>query len=129
MKVAYLPDAEQSPLWPDILRLLEKGASLSGCEPKEPEDAVFVAVEDGTIFAAFTLRLEDDAVAIRVASGTRLWDWVRLLDETVTAIARSEGRKKVTCQGRKGWSRFARMLGWNLVGHDEAGLPMFEKEV
>lgn len=128
MQVAYLPDAEASPLWPEILALLKRGASLSGCKPKEPEDTVWTAIEGGTVFAAFTLRLTDEALEIRCAGGSRLWSWVALLDDAATEIARREG-KKLHCRGRKGWARFAKRLGWEFVGHDEAGLPMFEKEV
>jgi hypothetical protein len=128
VRITYLPDAEQSPLWPEILALLERGASLSGCEPKEPEDTVWAAIEDETIFAAFTLRLTDEALEIRAAGGTRLKDWVQLLDDAATEIARLEGRK-LHCRGRKGWAWFAKRLGWKFVGRDEAGLPMFEKEV
>jgi hypothetical protein len=128
VNIVYLPDAEESPLWPQITAMIEPATRLSGCEIREPEDTIWAAIEDGTIYAAFTLRLTGEALEIRCAGGTRLWDWVRLMDETATAIACLEGRK-LHCRGRKGWARFAKQLGWELVGHDEAGLPMFEKEV
>jgi hypothetical protein len=128
LRIVYLPDAEHSSLWPEIEAMLEPAARLGGCEINEPEDTIWAAFDGDDMAAAFTLRMTNEALELRCAGGTRLWEWVDPLDAMMTEIGRAYGLK-LHCRGRKGWARFAKRCGWKFVGNDEREMPMFEKEV
>lgn len=128
MEISFFPDAEQSEHWEAIKALLEPAARLGGIEAKEDGDLIWIAIEDGKVWAAFTVRLTD-RLELRCAGGTRMREWVPLLDTALTAFARDTGKSKLHTRGRWGWKRFGDKLGWAFTGTDERGLPMFEKEV
>lgn len=78
---------------------------------------MWIAFEGPTVFAAATTILWDDGEAeLRLAGGCRHKEWVRPLDETVSAWAKSAGADRLTMRGRKGWARYARELGWVALG-------------
>lgn len=128
VKVAYFPDAEQSEHWGAIKELLEPAARRGGIEAKEDGDLIWIAVEDGIVWAAFTIALTD-CLELKCAGGTRMREWVPLLDQVLTAFARDAGKSKLQTRGRWGWKRFGDKLGWKHVGNDERDFPVFEKEV
>jgi hypothetical protein len=63
MQVNYLPDAENHPLWPQIVEMLRPAAEYGGVAVEHPDHVVWIAHEDGTVFAAATTLLYDDATA------------------------------------------------------------------
>ena len=129
MKVAYFPDADKSEHWVAIKELLEPAARLGGIEAKEDGDLIWVALENGTVWAAFTIALVPDCIELKCAGGTRMREWVPLLDGALTALAKDAGKPKLQTRGRWGWKRFGDKLGWKYVGNDERDLPVFEKEL
>ncbi len=129
MIISFLPDADKSEHWQAIRGLLEPAAQRGGIEAKEDGDLIWVAVEQGIVWAAFTVRLVADRLELRCAGGTRMREWVPLLDTALTAFARDTGKARLHTRGRWGWKRFGDRLGWSFVGSDEKGLPMFEKEL
>ncbi len=129
MEFSYLPDAEQSPLWPAIKALLQPAADYGEIDVFEDGDLIWIAFDGPTIFAAAVTRLLGDEAELRLAAGTRLRDWIALLDATVSAWARDCGAYRLTMRGRKGWARFARAFGWVALGHDHKGRTMFAKEL
>jgi hypothetical protein len=129
MIVGFLPDADKSDHWPAIKALLDPAAELGGIEAKEDGDLIWVALENGIVWAAFTVALVAERLELKCAGGTRMWRWVPLLDAALTAFAKDTGKSKLQTRGRLGWKRFGDRLGWAFVGNDERGLPVFEKEI
>jgi hypothetical protein len=126
MQVNYLPDAEHHPLWPQIVEMLRPAAEFGGVAVEHPDHVVWIAHEDGTVFAAATTLLYDDATAeLMLAGGCRHRDWVPQLSETVSAWAKSAGATRLTMKGRKGWGRYARLCGWATLGNS----MIYEKEL
>jgi len=129
MQIAYLPDAEATPHWGAIEALLKPAAELGGIKPKEPEDLIWIAIERGRIWAAVTVRLVGEVLEIRCAGGGRLFDWIKPCAATLTDFARDCGATALELRGRRGWSRWARELGWKYDRDDERGSPVFRKEI
>jgi hypothetical protein len=128
MQVNYLPDAERHPLWPAISELL-RPAVLDGGPVEHPDLVVWIAHENGTVFAAATTLLYEDGEAqLLLAGGCRHREWARDLSGTVSAWAKSAGATKLTCRGRKGWSRYARDCGWVTLGTD-GKQTIYQKEL
>ena len=124
-----MPEAEKSPLWPAIERLLRPAADYGDIDVFEDGDLVWVAFEGPTIFAAAVTRLLGDEAELRIAAGTRFKEWIGLLDASVSAWARDCGADKLIMRGRKGWMRFADRFGWAVLGDDHKGRMMFEKDL
>lgn len=129
MEIAWLPEPEQHPLWPEILALIAKGAELGGAEPYSKGELVWIAFEQGTIFAVMTTALNADVAEIRNVAGTRLRDWLPEWARIFEQWARNCGADWLECRGRKGWGRFAERFGWHFSHVDKDGLPVFEKEL
>lgn len=129
MKVSYLPDAENHPLWPAISGLLKPAADYGRTEVSHPNMVVWIAHENGTVFAAATTLLYDNGNAeLRLAGGYRHREWAEQLSGTVSAWAKSAGAKKLIGRGRKGWARYARACGWVALGTDGED-TIYEKEL
>ncbi len=128
MNVGYFPDAEQSPHWEAIKRLLEPAAKLGDIEVKEEPDLVWVATDNGTVWAAFTARLVGKVLEIRCGGGTRLHDWIYQADEAFTEFGKTCKANRLELRGRTGWGRFAQRYGWTL-DRFENGVPVFKKEL
>lgn len=131
MELSLLLEPERHPAWPAIEALLRPAARYGGVETFEPGvDWLWIAFEGPTVFAAAVTRFYEDGDAeLRMAAGTRLNDWVGLLDAAVSAWARDGGAHKLIMRGRKGWERFSDRFGWVATGNDEGGRTMFEKEL
>lgn len=129
MQVNYLPDAERHPLWPQIVELLKPAAKFGDVEVEHPDHVVWIAHENGTVFAAATtLLLADGNTELRLAGGYRHRDWIEQLNAVVSAWAKSAGAKKLTMRGRKGWARYARACGWVVAAPEANGL-IYEREL
>jgi hypothetical protein len=126
MQVNYLPDPEQHPLWPQIRALLEPAAKFGDVAVECPNQVIWIAHEDGTVYAAATTVLYQDEAELRLAGGYRHRDWAPQLSETVSGWAKSAGAKKLTMKGRRGWARYARVCGWVTLGKKENGM-IYEK--
>lgn len=127
MIIAYLPDPEHHPLWPQIEALLAKGAQISLSKPYTRGEVVWLALDGETVFAAITTALTADGEAeIRNCGGARLKDWLPTCEETFCEWARNCGSDRLTMRGRKGWGRFAERLGWQPAGMDQ-GFMVYEK--
>lgn len=127
MRVSWLPDPERHPLWEGVKSLLEPAAKRGGI-PVDPDELIWIAHEDGVIFAAASTLLWGDGEAeLRLAGGTRFRDWMGLLDEAVSGWAKAGGANRLTMRGRKGWARFARAFGWVVLDRDEDGRQLYEK--
>lgn len=129
MKVAFFPDADKTEHWGAIKELLDPAARRGGIEAKEDGDLIWVALENGIVWAAFTIALVAERLELKCAGGTRMREWVPLLDAVLTDFAKDMGKTKLQTRGRMGWKRFGNRLGWEHVGNDERGLPVFEKEL
>lgn len=130
IELAWLPEPERHPLYPEIVRLLEPAAKLGGVPVREPGDLVWLIYAGPVLLAAVTTLLWDDGVAeVRLAGGARHRDWATALDETMTRWARASGAKRLTMRGRKGWDRYARQHKWNAAGKDRRGHTIYEKEL
>lgn len=128
MIISFFPEAEKSEHWPAIKRLLEPAAKLGGIEPKEDGDLIWVALESGKVWAAFTTRLVKRTLEIRCAGGARVFEWVKLFDAAMTAFGRDCSAARLELRGRKGWGRWADELGWKYRGKAD-GLPVFRKDL
>lgn len=130
MELSHLPDAHLREDWPIIEALLRPALSEPDDELFDPaSDVAWAIYEDATLYAAATTRLRTDGIAeLRLAGGTRLRDWIGLLDEAVTDWARLCGATALNMRGRKGWGRFAAACGWDCLGMDE-GKMLFTKEL
>lgn len=129
MEIAYLPEPEAHPLWSAIKALLQPAADIGGIEVYGPGVLVWIAIEGDTVFAAMTTGLSGTTAEILCAGGTRLNDWLPQWMIVAEEWARNCGAKWIECRGRKGWGRFAERYGWRTAGHDNNGLPVFEKEL
>lgn len=129
MQLSYLPDAEAHPLWPAIYAMLKPAADFGNVEVEHPNQIVWIAHENGTVFGAGTSILWDDGEAeLRLAGGCRHREWVPQLSDTVSAWAKSAGARKLTMKGRKGWARYASELGWVALAAEGTG-RIYEKEL
>lgn len=130
MQISWLPEPEKHPLWPAILSLLQPAADYGDAPVRCDDELVWIIYDGPVLYAAATTLLWDDGEAeLRLAGGHRHKEWAGLLSETVSAWAKSAGAKKLTGRGRRGWSRYARELGWSRLGEDEDGRLIFEKEL
>jgi hypothetical protein len=127
VEFSYLPDATTHPVWPAIEALLKPAAEYGDIDVCENGDLVWVAYDGPTVFAAAVTRPLDDEAELRMAAGTRLNDWIHLLDAAVTAWARENGAWRIVMRGRKGWGRFASRFGWAATGKDHKGRTLFQK--
>ena len=127
MEFSYLPDATEHPAWPAIKALLQPAADYGDIEPWEDGDLVWIAFEGPTIFAAAVTRPLGDEAELRLAAGTRLNEWIHLLDAQVSEWARMNGAYRLTMRGRRGWVRFAKRFGWAVLGQDHKQRTLFEK--
>lgn len=129
MRVSYLPEATEHPLWPQIRALLKPAADYGSIPVDDEGQIVWIAHENGTVFAAITTLLWNDGEAeLRLAGGCRHKEWAKPLSETVSAWAKSAGAKKLTGRGRKGWARYARECGWAVTGTDGED-TLYEKDL
>lgn len=128
MTISFLPEAEQSPLWEGIRKLLEPAAQIGGIKPKDELDLIWIAHEGGTVWAAFTVALMGERLDIACAGGTRLKDWLEPFEATMTAFGLSCGAKELALTGRKGWGRWAKRFGWKLDG-ELNGKPVYVKDL
>ena len=124
MLVSTLPEPERHPLWPGIHRLLAKAAArLGSAHVWEPDDLLWIVIDDQEIVAVLSSRLLVDGTAEIVnGSGHRAAQWVRPMDEKLCQWARAAGAPAIICRGRKGWGRLGRGLGWKVVGRDGAAM-------
>lgn len=130
MQISWLPEPEDHPLWPDILRLLQPAADIGIIDAYEPCDWVWIIYDGPTLYAAATTRLlKGDEAELRLAGGGHFKEWIGLLDETVSDWARRGLAHKLTMRGRKGWARFAERFGWVALGNDDQGRAMFSKNL
>lgn len=129
MEIVSLPEPTQHPAWGQIKALLEPAAKVGGIEPYEPGDVVWLAIEDGKVWAAMASRLSFGTAEIRCVGGTRLTDWLPRWAAVFEEWARNCGADWLECRGRNGWARFADRFGWKFSHTDGAGLPVFEKEL
>lgn len=128
MQIAWLPEPESHPLWPEMLRLLKPAAEFGGMPVRDEDELVWIIYNGPILYAVATTLLWDDGEAeLRLAGGHCHRKWAGLLSETVSAWAKSAGAKRLTGRGRRGWSRYARELGWSRLGEDEDGRLIFEK--
>jgi hypothetical protein len=67
--------------------------------------------EDDEVIGAMVLELHDDIVHITCLAGILPKGWHRTILETMTSIAKSQGRSKLQCRGRKGWLRVLKQFG------------------
>lgn len=125
--ISWLPDPHLREDWPVIKAMLEPAVER-GHDLFDPEiDICWLIYEGSTAVAAATTRLRTNGIAeLRLAGGTRLREWVGLLDETVTNWARDAGASRLNMRGRRGWARFAARCGWEAVGRDGDKM-IFEK--
>lgn len=129
MHIRWMQEPEHHPTWPAIKALLQPAADVGGIEPYEPGDMVWLATENGTVFAAMTTRFANGVAEIRCVGGTRLRDWLPAWANVFEDWARACGADWLECRGRKGWGRFAERFGWRFSHTDQDGLPVFEKEL
>ena len=107
--------------------MLKPAADYGGIPVRDEDELVWVAFEGATIFAAFTTLLWNDGEAeFSLAGGTRLNEWIHLIDEAVSKWARDAGASRLTMRGRRGWARFAKRFGWVATGTEDEK-QLFEK--
>lgn len=129
MEVSYLPDASAHRLWPQIRALLKPAADYGSVNVDDPEQLVWIAYENGTVFAAATTLLWADGEAeLRLAGGCRHKEWCGELSNIVSEWARNAGARKLVGRGRKGWGRYARLFGWVVTG-TEGEDTLYEKDL
>lgn len=126
--ISFFPEAEKSEHWPAIQALLQPAADLGGIDPKEDGDLIWLALEGGKVWAAFTVRLANRVLEIRCAGGTKLWAWLEPFEAAMTAFGKDCSAARLELRGRRGWSRWARKLGWNFDRYED-GKPVWIKEL
>lgn len=129
MIISFFPEAEKSEHWPAIRELLAPAAKMGGIEAKEDNDLIWVALDKGKVWAAFTIRLVERVLEIRCAGGARLFDWVEPFERTMTDFGRDCSAGCLELRGRRGWGRWAERLGWRYHGQDEDDRPVFRKDL
>lgn len=129
MNIGALPEPEEYHLWPGVMALLDHAAMLSGFRTYDPDDIVWLAIDDGIVIGAATSRLIGNQTAelIHVA-GTRFREWVPQMENMICLWAKACGARVMQAQGRKGWIRLNKAWGWNVTAQNN-GTTYYEKEL
>ena len=129
MKISYVPDPENHPLWDGIKGLLRPAADYGEIPVRDDDEAVWIAFEGQAVFGAATTLLWDDGEAeIRCCGGRHMGRWVGLGETVLSDWARKNGARKITMRGRKGWARILRAFGWVALGIED-GRTLYEKRL
>lgn len=127
LTIGIWPDADKSPVWNEVVRLLEPAAKFGGCEVDLSDHAECWTVHDGgELIGAATVRLCVDGQAnVHLVGGRDAREWIRPLDQMIGEWARLEGCNRLTASGRRGWKR---VLGWDVVGERD-GMTAYERRL
>lgn len=128
LTIGIWPDADKSPVWTEVVRLLDPAAKLGGCEVDLSDHAVCWTVHDGDelIGAATTQYCLNGDMHVLLVGGRNAKAWIKPLDEMIGEWARDHnGCSRLTATGRRGWKR---VLGWNVVGERD-GMTAYERRL
>lgn len=127
MMVSFLPDAETRPYWNDLYLMLKPAADYGRCEVLEPDDLLWVAIDETEIVGAVTTRLLDGGeTEIKHVAGHRMNEWVFEIEDMICEWSKACGADRCISRGRRGWGRLMRDKGWKATS-EEDGLTLYEK--
>lgn len=85
----------------------------------DPDEALWVVLEDGELLAAATAWLGDGFVEVGLVGGKDHRRWLKELDSVIGAAAREAGATRLQAMGRRGWTKALCALGWERLGETE----------
>lgn len=125
LEMSAVPPAAIEYVWTDVEPMLQKAVSASGGRYNTVSvlDALFkgeiglwVILDGREIIAAATTRIcqypKGRALAIDWMGGTRMKEWLPLVQETFVRYARENGCNELQGYGRRAWGRVLRTHGW-----------------
>lgn len=118
MQVGAVADPLNWDRWPEAEALLEPARARGDfARCLDPDEALFVAIEDGELLAAITAWLSTEGYCeVKLIGGRDHRRWLKQMDETIGAAAKSAGASRLIGIGRKGWGKALRRLGWEQIG-------------
>lgn len=121
-----VPKAFVNAVWPDAKRVLEK--SVATANGKINLDDVYTGIlndvyvlwlvlDDEQVIAAATSRIEaypggQKGLAVDWLGGSRMTEWLPLVQKTMSEYAKSNGCTHLEAFGRKAWARWLGKYGW-----------------
>lgn len=113
-------------VWPDVVRALEKSVGTS--KGKFGMDDIYVGLQNDTyllwlildgddVIAAATSRIVpypsgQNGLAIDWLGGTRMAEWLPLLQRVMSGHAKQNNCTHLEAYGRKAWGRWLAKYGW-----------------
>lgn len=124
--MSIVPTEGVDVFWPQVESLLRPALAYSGGRIDGPSMldrlrdgryALWVAYDETeTVRAAFATRVATyprrNVLAVDCAGGTRMQDWIDLVQQTFRNFARDSGLDGVEMYGRPGWLRVLSRYGW-----------------
>jgi hypothetical protein len=78
---------------------------------RDGERLPVVLLDEQTPIGLMVCELTQDALHVTALAGDLPKGWRRTILETVTQLAREQGKDKLQCKGRKGWCRRLKDMG------------------
>lgn len=140
MEVTLIPPEGVVPMWPKVRPFLSK--TIKYTHGRYETDDILVAIynneqqlwvafdEEGIKGVAVTSICaypRKSALVIVFCAGTKMVEWVGLLQDTLRRFALDNNCSAIEASGRKGWSRFMRKRGVSPLWYS-IEMPLDEKE-
>jgi hypothetical protein len=115
--------------WPQAEAFLEPARKLGGFETViEPDEALWVAMDDGELLGCATAWLGEGFVEVKLVGGRDHRRWIAELDSMIGAAAREAGATRLQAFGRRGWVKILRALGWAVIGEVD-GMTIYHRNL
>ena len=129
MEIGSVPAPLEWTHWPEAEAFLEPARKMGGfAEVIEPDEALWVVMENGELLAAATAWLGDGFVEVGLVGGRDHRRWLEQLDNVIGTAAKEAGATRLQAWGRKGWIKSLGALGWDVIGERD-GITAYRREL
>jgi hypothetical protein len=108
---------------------LEPARKFAGFdEVWEPYELLWAVMDGGECIAAATTWLGDGYAEVKLVGGRDYRRWLAELDQRIGACAREAGATRLQANGRAGWRKALKALGWDSLGEVD-GATVYCREI
>lgn len=109
--------------------LLEPAREYAGFDTVwEPYELLWAVMDGGECIAAATTWLGDGYAEVKLVGGRDYRRWLAELDRRIGACAREAGATRLQANGRAGWRKALKALGWDSLG-EVGGATVYCREI
>lgn len=110
--------------------MLEPAAKMGGFECVwEPDEALFAITDGDDLLAVATAWMSiEKYVEVKLVGGRDFRRWLADLNTEIGARARAAGATRLTANGRAGWAKSLKALGWDRLGEVD-GMTVYSREL